>query len=36
MENSFSNDNLNNNILKLKKQFDDASEDIKLDLMIKL
>ena len=27
---SFSNDNLNNNILKLKKQFDDASEDIKL------
>jgi len=27
---SFSNDVLNNNILKLKKQFDDASEDIKL------
>jgi len=27
---SFSNDNLNNNILKLKKQFDNASEDIKL------
>ena len=27
---SFSNSNLNNNILKLKKQFDDASEDIKL------
>ncbi len=27
---SFSNHNLNNNILKLKKQFEDASEDIKL------
>ena len=27
---SFSNDQLNNNLLQLKKQFEDASEDIKL------
>jgi len=27
---SFADDNINNNLLKLKKQFDDANEDIKL------